>query len=427
MTDDREELEAHARMAVLVTRSDLPAPAADRTRSFFGGLPQLPDNVDWPIAEVRGVHGTETVALTFMAQIDLAELPRSAVRSLLPSTGTLYFFCSSIFEDEGRPPCRIFYHPGRADALAPAKPPQDLMVLGGEGGGYHVKWLDPARDVHAKVEFKYTLSFRPFRDFAFKEDPVGGELLARSLCEVLGPGDPKEPDLLANRRADDFAADEDWPFNGLLMTYATRSVLGHVRSDLAPSSYRKPLDDDTKQILRGFEASANSWLEQCERSVALQSVDPSTRAAFRTWWVGIARSYAEFRGRVWTYPHQFPKDIAGAINHTIRHMAAHGDPALAPAKYVDNLRKANRWKAPTARDGQYRFFSTAVHQIGGYGNSWQDAPEEHRAEVLLLQIHGDETFLGWHANSGCVLHFWIARDALAALDFSAVEATFECD
>nr|WP_247986750.1 DUF1963 domain-containing protein [Bradyrhizobium sp. 186] len=47
--------------------------------------------------------------------------------------------------------------------------------------------------------------------------------------------------------------------------------------------------------------------------------------------------------------------------------------------------------------------------------------------MLLLQIQGDLTFFNWHSNIGCVLHFWIDRDALAQLDFSQVVATYECD
>ncbi|WP_346732603.1 DUF1963 domain-containing protein [Bradyrhizobium sp. 186] len=51
----------------------------------------------------------------------------------------------------------------------------------------------------------------------------------------------------------------------------------------------------------------------------------------------------------------------------------------------------------------------------------------HLEDMLLLQIQGDLTFFNWHSNIGCVLHFWIDRDALAQLDFSQVVATYECD
>jgi hypothetical protein len=47
--------------------------------------------------------------------------------------------------------------------------------------------------------------------------------------------------------------------------------------------------------------------------------------------------------------------------------------------------------------------------------------------VLLLQLHGDPAFLGWHQNIGCVLHFWLDPDALSDLDFARMETTLECD
>jgi uncharacterized protein YwqG len=422
-----EELEATARAAVLVSRSDLPVPREHPGRSFFGGLPKLPRKFVWPRGKVRSADEIQTVALTFIAQIDLTELPPSDPSVLLPSTGTLFFFCSSVFEGDGHPPCRVFYYPGSVDPHPQREPPPDLMPLAGEGGDYQVKWLDAATDLHSKVEFKYPLSFLPFRDFAFKDDPVGGGLLIGSLCEVLGRGDPKEQDLLFHRRADDFAKDEDWPFNWLLIKYVANSVLYHVKYDLKGSSYRGPLDDEARDTLQGFEASARSWLEQSGRWPPLQIVDTQTKEAFRTWWANVARTYAQMRGRVAVYPHIFPQDVGNAITHTIRYMSAYGELPLAPSKYVINVQKRNSWKTPTVKDGQNRFFSTAIHQIGGYGSSWQNAPAEHREDILLLQLQGDDAFFDWHTNTGCVLHFWIGRDALAELDFSGVEATLECD
>ena len=91
------------------------------------------------------------------------------------------------------------------------------MPLAGEDGDYQVKWLDPATDFYSKVEFKYPITFLPFQDFGFKDDPAGGALLIESLCEALGPGEPRQDDLLMHRRPDGFAADEEWPFNWLMI------------------------------------------------------------------------------------------------------------------------------------------------------------------------------------------------------------------
>jgi len=426
---EKEELEAGARAAVLVRRSDLPVPLAHAARSFFGGLPKLPPEFDWPRAEVRACDEVESVALTFVAQIDLTELPNFDVRPLLPQTGILYFFCSSVFEGEGSPPCQVFYYPTNADSLPEREPPPDLMPLAGNGGDYQVKWLDPTTDFHSRVEFKYPISFLPFRDFEFQNDPVGGALLVGALCEALGPGDPKETDLLLHRRADDYAKDENWPFNWLLITLVVRSVLSHVRHDVVRSPYRTPLDDEARKTLQDIEADANGWLERSGRLPPLESVDDNAKEAFRAWWADVVLKYGKMRGQVSVSPYQFPRDLGHAINHTIRHVAAHDERALihVPHNNVANLKRQNHWRTANAAEGQRRFFSTAINQILGYGSSWQGAPVEYRDDVLLLQIQGDNAFFNWHANCGCVLHFWISRDALAKFDFSEVEATLECD
>jgi hypothetical protein len=245
----------------------------------------------------------------------------------------------------------------------------------------------------------------------------------------LGPGEPKQNDLLRFRRAKDYANDEDWPFNWFVIAHVARSVRSRVRHDLEPSPYRGPLTDETREILQYVEAGANRWLERSGRLPSLESVDAEAKAAFRAWWAGVASNYEEMKGRVSVYPHQIPEDLGNAINHTIRYMAAHDERALAsaPGKYVANLERQNHWKTPSVDDGQRRFFSTSIHQISGFGSSWQDAPIEHRDDVLLLQIQGDLAFFNWHGDTGCMLHFWIDPDALSELDFSEVEATLECD
>lgn len=56
------------------------------SRSFMGGLPKLPDDVNWPIS------AETNKAYTFLGQIDCRDLPRSNAGRWLPETGTLWFF-----------------------------------------------------------------------------------------------------------------------------------------------------------------------------------------------------------------------------------------------------------------------------------------------------------------------------------------------
>ncbi|WP_349630520.1 DUF1963 domain-containing protein [Bradyrhizobium iriomotense] len=425
---ERDEIEQTARPAVLVRRSDLPVPLTYPARSFFGGLPKLPPQFDWPTAEVRVYRELETVALTFVAQIDLAEVP-GAGWSPLPTRGTLYFFCSSVFCGEGHPPCRVLYSPTDGSAYPDRAPPPDLMPLAGTNGDYQVKWLDPNLDFHSKVEFKYPVSFRLFRDFYFREDSVGGELMVEELCKALGPGEPHESDLLQFRRLTEYEKDEDWPFNWLLITYVVRSVLSHVQGDLTGGYYGKPLTDEATMELKRLRAGAIGWLERCRGLTPMDDVDPESKASFRSWWFDVAHAYKELDGKVPTYVSTIAGDLGNAINHTIRCMATQDVDISdhAPPSYVANLARQNHWKTPTERDGKYRHFNTALHQMLGYGSTWQEATEVHLEDVLLLQMEGDLAFFNWHSDIGGVLHFWIDRDALAQRDFSKVAATFESD
>jgi hypothetical protein len=336
------------------------------------------------------------------------------------------------------------------------------MPLGGGGGDYQVKWLDTAADLHAKVEFKYPISFLPFRDFGFQNDPLGRELLTESLCEALGPGEPEQRDLLVHRRADGFMTDGDWPFNWLMIVFAVRSVLNHVRHDLEPPPWRgpadertqkaafrqvkagisrehqdpepppwwrKPPDKETQAVLREIEAAADGWLERGASMPPLDGVDAGVKSAFRAWWAGVVKRYETIEKQVSTYAFQFPSDLSDVFNHVIRYMAVHDERALTslPRKYIENLERQNHWTAPGSEAGRRRSFSTPIHQIAGYGGSWQSAPVKHHGDVLLLQLQGDPAFLGWHQNSGCVLHFWLDPDALSDLDFARMKTTLECD
>ncbi|WP_298885937.1 DUF1963 domain-containing protein [uncultured Bradyrhizobium sp.] len=425
---ERDELNKSALPAILVRRSDLPVPLAHPARSFFGGLPKLPPQLEWPVAEVRANETPEAVALTFVAQIDLAEVPGSGW-SPLPKQGTLYFFCSSVFVGEGHPPCRVLYSPTHGTAYPDRAPPPNLMPLAGNDGDAQVKWLDPALDFHSKVEFKYPLSFLPFRDFYFLKDAVGGELMIEELCRVLGPGEPQQHDLLEFRTLAEYEKDEDWPFNWLLINYVVRSVLSHVVRDLTPGSYYKPLPDEAAAELKRLRVGAIGWLERCRALTPLDDVDADTKTAFRSWWLDVVRTYKTMDGQVRTYVSTISADLGNAINHTIRCMVTQDNDAFddAPRSYVANLAQQNHWKTPTAEDGKYRHFRTALHQMLGYGSGPQDATEEHLEDMLLLQMQGELAFLDWHSNIGCMLHFWIDRDALAQLDFSRVVATLQCD
>jgi len=110
-----ERLEKLGRPAVRLVKSE---PAG--TRSKLGGLPSLPDDLEWP-----SWKGTP---LVFLAQIDLSELPRPILMDDWPSDGVLYFFYHPDQETWGFDPAdrgswRVLYSPHQASAPTPGALP----------------------------------------------------------------------------------------------------------------------------------------------------------------------------------------------------------------------------------------------------------------------------------------------------------------
>lgn len=110
------------------------------SKSRMGGLPSLPDGMDWPVNPDTGL------ALHFMAQIDLSALPATPlpgcpVNAALPRRGMLYFFFdwAEYWETEfGEFPAQsrvIHGEAAGADRPAPDNLPMIGYTPGTMGGG----------------------------------------------------------------------------------------------------------------------------------------------------------------------------------------------------------------------------------------------------------------------------------------------------
>ncbi len=105
----------------------MPAIALSKTDkdvfSRIGGLPCLPEGVEWP--EWNG-H-----PLQFLAQLDLSEVPDNCKRDGLPSSGVLYFFYNEEQETWGFDPkdkgsWKVIYSNSPADQLSIREVPQGV-------------------------------------------------------------------------------------------------------------------------------------------------------------------------------------------------------------------------------------------------------------------------------------------------------------
>ena len=93
-----------------VLRRQVP-PRGEPPRSWLGGLPMLPDTIEWPRARNSEYPEAGEIPLNFAAQIACADLPQELWGGLGPRDGWLVFFvatwgCAS-FEDKGS--IRVFH------------------------------------------------------------------------------------------------------------------------------------------------------------------------------------------------------------------------------------------------------------------------------------------------------------------------------
>ena len=89
-----------------------------RSNSSFGGLPRLPEGVEWPRGPRSPYH--------FLASIHLEELPVSAITSDFPRSGVLYFFLDL---SEGHSVDGAVLYVER-EAETQSTPPDDLCGIG---------------------------------------------------------------------------------------------------------------------------------------------------------------------------------------------------------------------------------------------------------------------------------------------------------
>jgi predicted DNA-binding WGR domain protein/uncharacterized protein YwqG len=119
-----KQLESLQKPSLRITTGAMKGTSVETNK--FGGRPDLPPGIGWPIAKVAG----REIALPFIAQFDVGWLWRRYVggpMGLLPTSGMLYFFYN--MADYGADYLapenwRVIYHSDRdKDDLAPGEPP----------------------------------------------------------------------------------------------------------------------------------------------------------------------------------------------------------------------------------------------------------------------------------------------------------------
>ena len=411
-----ERSEMPKRHAVLLVRAALPVPEETSVRSYLGGLPRMPSQFEWPVESPFG----EPRALTFVAQVALSEVPEFPQRSLLPHAGTLYFFVSSDFDGVGDPASRVLFFEDEAAALPVVAPPNNIMLLGGSLYNYlHYYsrfWLDVERDPHAKVEFKYPLSFVVTE--SYPDDKSARQLDAWQAA--LGP--PSTRDL---RALYDAVSPEDdaWPFNWATAEHVALSLAASIERD---ADRVRSLPAEALAELTAIAAAARRWTARANAADPFAPLPAERAAEFRAWWRAQREVLDKASRESGFYGWEPERVFLNAIRYVVRLTSAAGGDAreLIPPHYLQAANAETMWVRPTPpRD---RWGKMPMHQMFGFGTRVQNAPIEHANDVLLLEVKGDEG-LAWHDNTGCVLQLWVDAEALQALRLEEVQATLECD
>lgn len=124
---------------------------------WLGGDPTLPPEIDWPHTEAPSTEWG-VAPLQFMAQINLAHLPRLASHAEMPRSGTLFFFFSSLFEwgayARGKvifAPGEVSHHPARKRPIKPA--PEEAK--GDEA--FVRRWIDDMEEVYTRRNIDFLI------------------------------------------------------------------------------------------------------------------------------------------------------------------------------------------------------------------------------------------------------------------------------
>ncbi len=409
----RQDLLAYGRPAALLQRRWPPSARGSALRSYFGGRPRLAPDQAWPVGE-------DGQALTFLCQIDIADLPAPVAAVAEGLEGTLLFFSNTNFEGVGEPPSAVLHRPGRGDACEERAPPASLMLAGGWREAQLYPWLE-ADEEGARGDLRQAMTFAPFTSYADTQ----GEAVAlwntrtahqrayqalqmEAFRDALPPPVPKPPQTWPRD-------DASWPAAWIIVSHACRGL-----TDLAT----KLSAGQRQAFAPGLEAEAAAWISE-GRARPWQAPPAERHAAFRAWWAATRARLTQKIGseRAPLFEREFDERERLASDLAV------GLGCLADQPPATALRDASwSWTEGAAHESLPVIRSSfPKHQMFGYGLSVQGAVGEHWDDLLLLQIACNDE-LAWAKDCGYgVLQFWISSEALAACRFSDVAVTFETD
>lgn len=384
-------------------------------RSWLGGVPRL-DGGSWP----RDANG---VPLPFAAQIDLADLAAACPESPLPREGSLAFFLGT--------GAVVAVPPGRHEF---SDPPADLPPAFDEGG------------------FPFPIRANRLSRLLFPFWPV--EPVALDLPEHLrDPRDQRRVEAIEQAMRDllsQLAEPRTSPFTAtdpILWWHGVRHLADQIHVALESAGRLVALREDglrrAETTLAEIEATGEASedrLETAHRDAADQRAALASLQAQREGLPGMAAAidglvagrdpWAQLTREEFGVVEEFLVELRASYGDLIRHHAPHalaelttlslramvsGTPDALAAMPDAQLARINR---------EHRLALCHPHQMFGLGGRQRSARDEHRADLLLLQL-GYDDLMEWRWGDLGLFQFWISPQALAAQDWGAAELSFD--
>jgi uncharacterized protein YwqG len=434
ISDDGRKIIERARRARLAIKHIFPPRLPQRSMSYFGGLPIVPDDFDWPTIHNRDGR---LERLTFMAQIDCADLPAGPARDLFPGKGYLYFFAP--MTDTFGPDAAHFvvrYEPRRATQTWE---PLDMPFTGE---------IEPDDAMDAVWRGKRTHYDRVEIEFGWIAEPGDDEVASRSaeghafqVAETIraermdafyGPP-PALSSLLSVYQA---PKDALWiPYAGFPINWKTARII----RKFVEAYHREETEDVASRLKAVDEVSADHPEAQRLRTLQheLSMFSSKMSAAFRPTISGLVKDYEA--------P---PDDVKTQILAFLEDLRIHGMPSSKERTYL-HLRLPSvlrQWVATAAihgaegaltdPDGAVLVPPEAVaaladrhtprtHHMLGEGEVVQVAADEMKDRYVLLLQFGPDKALEWTRGEMGPLQYWITPEDLAAKRFENTVLTIE--
>lgn len=431
--DGRKMIERALR-ARLAIKHVFPPRLPQRSMSYFGGLPIVPEDFDWPTIHNRQGR---LERLTFMAQVACADLPAGPARDMFPDKGYLYFFAP--MADSLGPDAAHFvarYEPRHATQKWE---PLDMPFT---------STIGPDDPMDAVWRGKRTHYDRVEIEFGWIEEPTDAEVEAR--------GDEGH----AFKVADKIRADRLDAFFGPAVAPSTLfSVYQAPKGALWTPHAGFPINWKTARIVRRFvEAYHREETEDVtNRLKALGEVaDDHTEARrLRTLQQELSRYQSKIsttffptidaRAKDYAAP---PDEVKKQILAFLEDLRTNGMPSSKERPYV-HLRTPlilNQWLATAAIHGAEGALTdpdgaalvppdvvaalthrhtARKHQMLGEGEVVQVAADEMKDRYVLLLQLGPDPALDWTVGEMGPLQYWITPEDLTAKRFENTVLTIE--